>query len=134
MTKRDYKFKETHSATGEFSPRINAETSALLSMYCKQINENRTKYVNRVLAEDMAKKFNTQEGSKNMDGYESPHTIVRNAYLKGGAELHRFSNGWDDYSAIYVKGVECFSTERYNESRMIKRWNAQSDRQVKRWA
>lgn len=54
---RDYKFKNTTSENGEFSPKIQKEVNILLTIYCKMNGLNKTHYVNALVMKDMEEKF-----------------------------------------------------------------------------
>ena len=99
--------------------------SGIETRLCRLLKRKANGYV------DFERKFNEVHGE-----IDIPKKAETAAWpeLKGGAELHRFNNGYTDYSAIYMHGIECWSVERSRESDMIKRWNAQSDWQVMRWA
>lgn len=57
MNKRNYSFKNCKSRDGSFSCHIKQEANALLTLYCK-INElNKTKYINDLVMRDMENKF-----------------------------------------------------------------------------
>ena len=46
-----------YSKNGEFSPSITKENNVRLSLYCEINNINKTAYVNKLIEEDMKKKF-----------------------------------------------------------------------------
>lgn len=65
--------------------------------------------------------------------YDSIHEVVKGIFLKGGAELHRFTvigpedlkAGQDpvEYSAIYINGEEYSNNPRKYEGQLITDWN-----------
>ena len=55
---------------------------------------------------------------------DSPHKIISDVRLSGGAKLHRFKNGAGvKYSAIVQNGIELWNCERKRESAMVEKWN-----------
>ena len=58
-------FIARESKSGEFSATIKKETNQLLTIYCRINNLNKTKYINDILAKDMADKFAVLEDKEN---------------------------------------------------------------------
>ncbi len=52
-TKREFKYKESKSKNGSYSPHLTAKVAKRLSIYCKKTNQNRTRFIEKVLNEKL---------------------------------------------------------------------------------
>lgn len=57
-TTKDFGFKNYESSDGSFTCHINKDNNRMLTLYCKFSNQNKTKYVNKLIEKDMTEKFN----------------------------------------------------------------------------